>query len=87
MEFLKDRPSKDEIRLIKAGTGIAVAALQTAVKGEVQVKDLVCTAIGTTVSVANTRESERYRINAREDAVWNTVGNILVTNVIASLIS
>lgn len=85
MNLFRERVSKEELRTIKAATGLGIAVLQAAIKGP-DAGDFVCTAIGTGISVANTTERERYRVNAREDAVWGTVGNVVMVNVLASLV-
>ncbi|QAU04191.1 hypothetical protein [Vibrio phage 2 TSL-2019] len=87
MDFLKEKATVNELRVIKAVTGLAIGGVSIAMNEELPVGKLACTAAGTTMAVMNTSERDTRRLSARENAIWETVGSVALTTIIGNLFS
>ncbi|AUR81097.1 hypothetical protein FDJ25_gp035 [Vibrio phage Aphrodite1] len=87
MDFLKEKATVNELRVIKAVTGLAIGGVSIAMNEELPVGKLACTAAGTTMAVMNTSERDTRGFCPRENAIWETVGSIALTTIVGRLFS
>lgn len=87
MDFLKEKASTNELRVIKAVTGLAIAGVSYSLNNEAPLGALACTAAGTTLAVMNTSEKDTQRLSARENAIWETVGSVALVSIVANMFS
>ncbi|QCW23169.1 hypothetical protein [Vibrio phage 5 TSL-2019] len=87
MDIVKNKPSINELRAIKAVTGLAIGGIVTAFNDELPGRKLAVTAAGTTFATMNTSEEDTYGSDARTDAIWSTVGTVVLTNILVGVLS